>query len=201
MALKRNRFAQAWWVVALTLVSNLALSLVRATIATPGVDFFLQHASAGVFGVAAVWLLSPYFNRQVRFLAFLGTLLALEVSGVLAGVVRQEWSTDDERMRLLASVAVFGLVLSLAVHLAGWSCRGRVSPLRLSCWVLLWLVACWAVAFLALSFSFGHGSLREMALALLITTAVTFGVLLPFLLLSFTNGFFDARLKEVLRLE
>jgi len=38
-------------------------------------------------------------------------------------------------------------------------------------------------------------------MALLIATGMTVGVLLPFLLLSFANGFFRARLKEVLRLE
>lgn len=102
LLLKRNRSAQAWRVAGLTLVANLGLDLVNAAIAETEIDFFLQIARAGVFGLAAVWLLSPYFHRQIRFLAFLGNLLAVEVSGVLAAAAGQEWSNDDERLRLLA---------------------------------------------------------------------------------------------------
>jgi hypothetical protein len=46
----------------------------------------------------------------------------------------------------------------------------------------------------------GPGPLLEMAFALVIISAVSFGLLLPFLLLSFANGFYHARLLEALRL-
>ena len=39
-----------------------------------------------------------------------------------------------------------------------------------------------------------------MATAFVIISAVSFGLLLPFLLLSFANAFYRERLKEVLRL-
>jgi len=44
------------------------------------------------------------------------------------------------------------------------------------------------------------GPLLEMAPAFVIFCAVSFSVLLPFLLLSFVNGFYRERLKELLRL-
>jgi hypothetical protein len=44
------------------------------------------------------------------------------------------------------------------------------------------------------------GPLLEMAIALVIATAVSLGLLLPFLLLSFNKSFCGERLKEVLRL-
>jgi hypothetical protein len=40
-----------------------------------------------------------------------------------------------------------------------------------------------------------------MLLALLVFSGVTFALLLPFVALSFANGFYRQRLKEVLRLE
>jgi hypothetical protein len=46
----------------------------------------------------------------------------------------------------------------------------------------------------------GPGPLLEMAFALVISTAVSSGLLLPFLLLSFANGFYHPRLLEALRL-
>jgi hypothetical protein len=52
-----------------------------------------------------------------------------------------------------------------------------------------------------MSVTAGHDAWLQMALAWLMVSGVTFGVLLPFLVLSFANGFYRERLKELLRLE
>ncbi len=201
LLLRKNRSPQAWWVAALALALTLGLGVVGASITDSFAGVGVQTAIAVVFGLAAAWLLSPYFDEQIRFLAFLGTVAAVEIWGILVSLCRQEASTSDEWTRLLVSVALFGLVLSAALHLAGWSCRRRFAPVPFSLWLILWLGISWTLAFAGLCLVLGSGPFWQMAVAWTGAIALSFGALLPFLLLSFLNRFFRTRLQEMLRLE
>lgn len=85
--------------------------------------------------------------------------------------------------------------------LAGRSCRGRFGRLRLSLWWFVWTTTGWLAFFVVMSVTAGHGPWLQMALAWLMVSGVTFGVLLPFLVLSLANGFYLGRLMELLHLE
>jgi len=157
--------------------------------------------AAVAFELGAVWLLSPYLERQGRFLTFLGMLVTMELVGAFAFLVVRQWSDGKVPIEMLGGVALFGLLLSTAISLAGWSCRGQFSRLRLSLWSIVWVMAVCLAACVVMSLAEGRGPWLDMLLALLVFSGVTFALLLPFVALSFANGFYRQRLKEVLRLE
>jgi hypothetical protein len=161
---------------------------------------FTQELMALTFGLAALWLWYPCFARAPRFLAFLGTLLTVELFGLSSVAVGLVWCDDTEWGRILGTVAAFGAVLSVAFHLAGWSCRARFSRRRFSLWLGLWIIACLAALLFAISMCLGGGPIREMTVEVLGASVTAFCVLLPYLMLSFANGFFRQRLVAILRL-
>ena len=100
----------------------------------------------------------------------------------------------------MIGVAVLSLLLSATLNLAGWSCRKKYGWWRLALWLLLWIIAGWLVVFALMSVIEGPGPVLEMAAGLVMISAVTFALLLPFLLLSFANAFYRARLHQALHL-
>jgi hypothetical protein len=173
--------------------------------AVPGIgsdtpEGLFEISSAVPFGLAAVWLLSPFLTRRGRFVTFLGVLATMELFSLFACTVAQPRDRDSSLGYVLIGGAVLVLLLSLAINLAGWSCRSRSEWRRLSLWMILWMMAGWLVVFVVMSRIERPGPLLEMATAFAIFCAVSFGVLLPFLLLSFANAFYRERLKELLRL-
>jgi membrane protein implicated in regulation of membrane protease activity len=89
--------------------------------------------------------------------------------------------------------------------LAGLACRGRYGPLRLSLWLIAALLVVWVVLIapffvIAMIASSGNAPVADLMGAVLCTTGISFGLLLPFLLLSFANPFYRERLKGLLHL-
>jgi hypothetical protein len=199
---KRNRCWQALWVAAPVALSFVLQSLFWAI---PGIvsgapDGVVEVFSTVPFGLAAVWLLSPYLKVRGRFLTFLMMLAAMLAFSLFALAMERPRDEDGGAGYMFVIIAVLELVLSVALNLAGWSCRKRFGRHRFARWLILWLLAGWAVFFAVMSALEGPGPVLEMGLALVITCAVSLGLLLPFLLLCFANGFYRERLREVLRL-
>jgi hypothetical protein len=200
---RQNRSVRALWIgVPVALI----LAVAAIVCAMPGVESeppeaIFEMLATFAFELGAVWLLSPYLKRQGRFLTFLGMLVTMELVGALVFVAARSWSDGNVPIEMLGGMALCGLLLSIAINLAGWSCRGRFARLRLSLWSFLWLVAGWLACLVVIALVEGPGTVLEMALGLLMLSGVTYALLLPFLILSFTNGFYRQRLKEVLRLE
>ena len=193
------------WVTFLRLLATLAAFsfFTRAVGQSPEGDGGWADVLMGgavLFGLAAVWLLSPYLKAGGHWVTFLRLLATLAAFSFFTFAVEQSPEGDGGSADVLMGVAVFGLVLGVALNLAGWSCRRRYDWRRFSLWLILWLMACWLAAFAVVSMIFRPGPLLEMETTLLMVSAVSFGLLLPFLLLSFTNAFYRARLHEVLRL-
>ncbi len=203
LLLRRNQSRQVFW-LGLPLLTNVALGWVISI--TPmgfvggGKEPFQALYNALTLGLAAVWLASPYLNRGARLLTYLSTLVVMVTFGLLAAAIAQPWDDDNQRVILLISVAVFGTVLVLALHLAGWGCRGQFGAVRLLVRLLPAIVACWIIAASVISLFVGAGPLWEMVKALLIATAISVSLLLPFLVVSFCSSFFLDRFKQALRL-
>jgi hypothetical protein len=107
---------------------------------------------------------------------------------------------------MLVPLAISVLVVAAAVLLAGLACRGRYRPQGLYLWIFLSLLALWLVIlmpFFAFAMIVSGGQLpwQEFFLMVLVLTAVSFGVLLPFLVLSSANSLFRERLKLLLHTE
>jgi hypothetical protein len=209
LLLKPNRCASAWWVcVPLALVGGVACAPQSVVELLPSSQFemFLDLISGLGFGLAAVWLLSSYLSWKHRMLAFLGILLAQGGGSLLAFAVRQGWEqVGPQTLELGVFLAVSVLVMSVALSLAGLVCRGRCGWLRLSLWLIAALVVVWLLIlgpFFIFSMIFSGGNLPFQVLFAIVAvaTGVTFGVMLPFLLLSFANDFYRERLKGLLHL-
>jgi hypothetical protein len=107
---------------------------------------------------------------------------------------------------MLVPLAISVFVVAAAILLAGLACRGRYRPSGLYLWIVVSLLALWFVIvtpFFAFAMIVSGGQLpwQEFFLMLLVLTAVSFGVLLPFLVLSSANSLFRERLKLLLHTE
>jgi len=209
LMLKPNRCASAWWIwVPLACVGGVACApdSVLELLPSSGIEIFLDLIGALGFGLAAVWLLSSYLGWKHRMLAFLGILLAQGVFSSLAYLIRQGWEgLGVETLGMGVFLAVGVLVISLALTLAGLVCRGHYGCLRLSLWLIAVLVVLWPVVVvpvLIIAMLVSGSNVPLMAGLVFVAGAIgiTFGVLLPFLLLSFVNGFYRERLKGLLHL-
>jgi hypothetical protein len=209
LMLKPNRCASAWWVlvplgcvVAVTSAPEWAPALLPSS----QFELFVDLIAALGFGLAAVWLLSSYLGWKHRMLAFLGMVLAQGGFSLLAYALRQGWEDIEPAMLALGMfLAVSVLVISVAMSLAGLMCRGRYGWLRLSLWLIAALVAVWLLVigpFLIIMLLVQGGNFLLSALFgfVGVTVGITLGVLLPFLVLSFANGFYRERLKGLLHL-
>jgi hypothetical protein len=203
LMLKPNRCASAWWIlVPLGCAVGVAGAepLIRGLMPSSQLEIFLELIGALGFGLAAVWLLSSYLGWKHRVLAFFGFLLALEGFSVLAAVVRQGWEDVGlEALQVDVFLAVSVLVISVAMSLAGLACRGRYGWLRLSWWLMAALLVVWLLL-AGPFFVIGHIPLMVFFAIIGIVSGITLGVLLPFLVLSFANGFYRERLKGLLHL-
>ena len=209
LMLKPNRCASAWWIlVPLACVAGVAGAPQSVLELLPSSQFeiFMELIGALGFGLAALWLLSSYLRWKHRLLTFLGMLLAQMGFSLLAFAIRQGW--EDAGLEALQVGIFLGasvLVISLALTLAGLVCRGRYGWLRLSLWMMAALVVVWVLVigpFFIFAMISSGGNVPLVALFGIVGVAagITFGVLLPFLVLSFANGFYRERLKGLLHL-
>ena len=206
LLLKPNRCSSAWWVlIPLALVGGVAMAPQSAVGFMPSsqADMFMELISALGFGLAAVWLVSSYLGWKHRMLALLGILLGLAVISSLVLFVRQ--GLGSEMLQLGVMLALSVPVVSVALTLAGLVCRGRYGWLRLSLWlvaalVVLWLLVIGPFFLVAMISSRGDVPLGALFAVVGMATGITFGVILPFLVLSFVNGLYRERLKGLLHL-
>jgi hypothetical protein len=209
LMLKPNRCASAWWIwVPLGCVAGLASAPqpVLALLPSSQFEMFLELIGALGFGLAAAWLLSSYLAWKHRLLAFLGFLLALGGFSMLAFVGRQGWEgLGLETLQVGIFLGVSVLVIAVAVSLAGLVCRRRYGWLRLSLCLVAALVVVWLLVigpFFVITLIASPGNVPVLVgfAAVGVAAGITFGTLLPFLVLSFANGFYRERLKALLHL-
>ena len=209
LLLKPNRCAQAWWIwvpVACVAAAGAAFQSELSFVASSESAFLGGTVSAVGFGLAAVWLIAGYLGWKHRALAWVGTLLALAGFSLLSfGIAQAAEGVGGETAAGAVLLSVGAVVISLAVTLTGLVCRGRYRPLRLCLWLLAALVVVWLLVIgplflVALVFSSGHIPALAAAGFVLSAAALSFGALLPFLILSFANAFYRTRLKDLLHL-
>jgi len=208
LMLKPNRTARGWWVwvpLAFLAASEFAVNALPGFIPSQVLDIFGQMFSALGFGIASVWLLATFLSHRLRILAFLKMLAAALVVTVLVYLVRQDWDEPFLVMGFLIYVGICVLVVITALSLAGLVCRRQYRPFGLMLWVFVFITALWFVIsapFFVIALVASRGALpwREFFQMLVAFAGVTFGIVLPFLLLAFANGLFRERLKLLLHL-
>jgi len=209
LMLKPNRCASAWWIwVPLACVGGVTWAPEGVVELLPSgqAEILLELIGAAGFGLAAVWLLSSYVAWKHRVVAAIGILGAQGVFSVLAAAMRLGVTGFDAETFLLGmGVVASVVVMSLGLALAGLACRGRYGWLRLSLWLMamlggLWLLVMGPFFVLAMLASGQGAGVLALFPIVLSVTGLTFGVMLPFLVLSFANGFYRERLMGLLHL-
>jgi hypothetical protein len=216
LALPSNRNARAWWIWApLVGVVLLGVSLEAAADASnnEGLSFSVQAACAAAFGLAGVWLLGAGLARRGRAVSFVLMSLAFTAVSLLAFVVspvwEQLWGLRQYEPALLLYILLFwiagGLVFAGGQNLTGWMCRKRFSCPRVLFRLPFWLWVMWLVAggLLGCVMKFIINDSFEwmgMLMGTLVLALVSFGIILPYLILSFASSFYRNRLKDLLRL-
>jgi hypothetical protein len=209
LLLKPNRCAQAWWiwvpvgcVVAVGAASQSELGFIPSSLQ----DMLGGTVRAVGFGLAAVWLIAGYLGWKHRAVAWVGTLLALGGISLLSLAISQGLEgIGPEMLQGMILLAAAALVISVAITLAGLVCRGRYGALRLCLWLIAALLVVWLLVigpFFVAAMIFSPGNVPVLALVgtVLSLAGVSFGVLLPFVILSFVSTFYRARLKDLLHL-
>lgn len=208
LTLKPNRSAKAWWVwVPLACVAGLAWATpaILEELSGPDAGFVRPVFLAVGVGLAAMWLLAAHLADKHRFLAFLGLVAGGAAFGALAFTSWHDWE-DDWLMAipLLIWLGAWIAVSAAGLSLAGWSCRRQYRPSRILLWLVAWLGAAstgLCAPFLLFAGCSGEEvQMAEVGAGLAFMTLASFLMLLPFLILSFTNDFYCQRLKGLLRL-
>jgi hypothetical protein len=216
LALPSNRTARAWWIwaplVGVALLGG-GLRLAADAADNEGLSFSVQAACAAAFGLAAIWLLGAGLARRCRTVSIVLAALAFVAVSLLAFVVspvwEQLWNLREYESAILLYVLLFwlasGVVFAGALNLTGRLCRKRFGRLRVALWLPLWLWVMWLVVGSLVGgvetlVSRGSFEWGEMLVAPLVLSLVSYAVILPFLILSFTSSFYRARLKDLLRL-
>jgi hypothetical protein len=159
------------------------------------------------FGLAAVWLLSPYLRQRYRVVSFLKVLFACAIMAAFASIVRQDSEEIVEAFALFIFLGACVLLATISFSLAGLVCRRRYRPLGLALWLavfLLGLALAVTAPFAAIAMAANGGQVQHLGPVLCGVLAVAGGcyaVLLPFLLLAFACDFYRQRLKDLLHLE
>ena len=216
LALPSNRNARAWWIwVPLAALALLGAGLEAAFDAesNDGLGFCVQVAHAASFGLAAIWLLGAVLARRGRALGVVLMALAFAAVSLLALVVsplrEQLWDLRRWEPAILLYLLLFwigsGLVIAGALNLTGWMSRRRFSGVRVSLRLLFWLWVMWLVlgGLLGCVVTLVSGESVEwveLLMGTVVLSLVSFALILPFLLLSFTGSFYRERLKDLLRL-
>jgi len=205
LTLKRNRCAQAWWIV-LPLGCVAALSLAPPDIIPGDLDFLLDVVAALGMGLAAVWLLANYLRRKHRLLTFLCVVLTMAVFSGLAYASRLDLSSPNEMKPAAFALAMGAGVSAVALAIVGLICRKRYRPAWIYVWVLGLLAVLWTLCAAPFYLNDVLGSSQQIDLSEFFTPVLTvalchFAMMLPFLILSSASPFYRERLKGLLHVK
>ena len=204
---KPNRRPRAWWILAPLACLTWGMAFLPdlwPSMPSDVSDGLHEPVIALAFGVAAVWLLSGYLHSRFRILNVLGFLLVLEGFSLVIFAFTQDWNElGAQTVGVGFGLAICAAFIPTASGLAGLLCRRRYRPLVLGAGVLAMLLGLWTLGLLPLFLIQTAGQnvpASALAVPLLTATGLCFGVLLPFLLLSFSNSLYRERLIQLLRL-
>ena len=207
MLLVPNRAARAWWIVCpLAIVAVPLTFFYLAETVLPQISSLEKVFSSLAFGLAAVWLLASYLKHQLRFVTFVYMWLVCAIMGGFAFLVRQDWDRGFEVIGLLVYLQICVFLIVVSLSLAGLTCRRRYRPLVLTLWsaaflTLIPMLIVVPIVGIGVFMSEGSFPWLEILGGIMSQAGACFVVLLAFLLLAFSNGFYRQRLKDLLHLE
>lgn len=219
LALKPNRNGRAWWILAPLLLTAGVLSWVLPLfdqLPSELIDIISETFTALSFAFAALWLLATYLACRHRFVTFLCFAPVLAFSSLLVLVVQKDWggiSSEDEFAQTVAGFVILGLgvgIGSLVLFLSGLITRRRWRPVILTLLSMgmtcaMWLLFSLPIFIIITMIMNGRGLMwrelfTEVLPMVLVMAGMNFGVMLPFLVLSWVNSLFRERLMGLLHI-
>lgn len=210
LALKSNRCAKAWWIWAPLGVWIIGCAVLGAAnnIDNPRGEFFLQIIKGAGCGIACVWLLGANLGRWNWVANFASAGFCVFGMGLLC-----YWPIVDEMEAFYgrSEDALFVIILwigsalafSTGFGLAKFTSRRKYRPFRVGLGLFLGLALGWLiVALVLLALSSVTEAVREfhlhpeeLTIWVIAASLLSLILLLPFLVLSFTNSFYRERLR------
>jgi hypothetical protein len=207
LALRANRDGRAWWILLpVGIWAGFGLALQNVS----GVEGFSSGVleqvqpflAAGAFGFAALLLLGHLLAGKPWPLVFLGMCAAQTIFSLIAMAASADAESFPSQLAMGVVLAISGFGVTLALTLAGLLCRRRYRAVRLSLWLLVWLLAGWLLVALPFTFiaAFSDAFIPWPAILLGcgVMAGVSFLAVLPFLILCFANSFYGERLRAML---
>jgi hypothetical protein len=205
LCLRPNRSRAVWWIW-LPLGLLVGVSYTVHLLDASGFMFELwlvlsQLVRALVFGLAFLWLLSPYLAQRGRLGRLTGMLLVLALGSGLSLLAGREWSDSGMFPATALAIGTSLLVLALALSTTAWLCRGRYEVFRVLAWLTLSLVVLCLTAVMTLALGTSSSDeLWQLLLASVCLAGLGLILMLPFVLLAFLNSQYRERLQTLLRL-
>jgi len=196
--LRQNRCSAAWWIWLPVVISALA-GITITCLMTGNERSLAQTVVSFIVGLAAMWLLIPILESRYRIVAFFKALSVLAGFSLLAfapTLLARQSGWIDLRPYLAALLALASLAATLALTFGGFSVRRRFGRIRFLFWLAVWTVLAWTVIaspFVIISSLNGDIEWGASLLAILYASAISLALLLPLVLLSFFQPFYQAR--------
>ena len=200
-----NRTPEAWWIWLPVLISALAGTGIVCLMTGKEWDL-LEVACSFVVGLAAVWMLMPFLGSRYRILVSFKTLLVLAGFGLLAflpTLLAHQSGWLDFRPFLAGLLALASLAVTLALTFGSLAVRRRFGRFRLLLWVAVWMVVAWTVIatpFAVVALLKGNMEWVPALLSVLSISAISLGLVLPLVLLSFFQPFYRERFFGYLKI-
>ena len=177
-------------------------------------SLFDQVAASLAIGLAVLWLLGHKIGKRNRFISF---LLAFIIMAVVAAVGMLSYGGLNISQEAIVGAILFGvlmLAMLVGIVMAGVCCRKRYGPWRFMLWLGLWTVAGGLVLVLVyfvvimLIFRIGGGldmemlirMLPQMLIAGVVVGAISYGLVIPYMVLAFRSKLYRERFYGCLRL-
>lgn len=204
---KENRCTQAMWILLPVVLLRLLWVgfAVLASIPSEISTLFVSMIDCLLIGFVLNWLLAERIGNRNRFVTW---LLAWLIFALAFGMILINLGLGTEAIQVSIFIGLTVGILMLSFALAGFMCRKKFGPVRLSLWAALWtvlltnsfflMVAVIQAAMFGMSFS---GVMLQVLMVGFIYSGILIAGLLPFEILLFANAFWRKRFEAVFGLK
>ena len=195
---RANRRSAAWWIW-LPVVLNAVVGVTVTGLLTGNERSLSQAVGSFIVGLAAMWLLMPFLGSRYRIVTFFKALVVLAGFSVLAYVptlLADNLGWLDFRPYLAAFLGLASLAVTLALTFAGLRVSRRFGRVRFLFWLAVWSTLAWTAVltpFVIIGVLKSQIDWGSTVLVLLVISGLTIALLLPLVLLSFFQPFYQAR--------
>ena len=169
-------------------------------------QLFAQIVVPLYIAVGVLFVFADRIRHRAGVVVFLLAAAVLAGGGVLSFFASNFGGTEISKPTMMAFVfyGILSAALLLALAIARFLCRDRFSRLRFAAWLLVWVF----VLTMLFVFVYGlydyrpsdFGAIFEVLAAGALLGLCLCGIVLPFVILAFTNAFYRQRLYDCLGL-